>query len=102
MTKDEKRKVRKENKEWFARRTSCRESEVMGYRRMCFKHHLFTIFIKNDPYYEARYAMIIYNKSKKKIVRKYDNESLSEVLKYACIWISNDTLLAYGPEQRID
>lgn len=102
MTKDEKKKVRKEYKDWFARRTSCRESEVMDYRRYCFKHRLFTIFIKNDAYYEARFTMIVYNKSSKKIVRRYDNESIAEALKYVCIWIADDTLIAYNPEQRID
>ena len=102
MTKDERKKIRKEYKEYFARRTSCREKDCVGYRRFCFNTDKYIIFVKNNPYYEAMYDTIIYSKRKHEIIRRYDNDQFGNAMKSVAIWLADLTTFAYSNEQRID
>ena len=102
MTKEEKHAIRKEYKDWFARRTTCREQECPGYRRFCFTTRLFTFFIKNNPYYENMYDIIVYNKVQKDIVYRYDRYALVDAMKLVAIWATDNMTAAYNSEQKID
>ena len=85
------KKYRKENKRHYERRfplESMREKDRTWYCRRWYYGDRFIAFLKNNPYWEFRYDVIIFNRRTKKIMYKYIdrdiNEAKAEILSHVC------------------
>ena len=95
MTKEDKKFQRKLCKIYSLLRTSCREKDVLSYRRFFFSNNKHLIWIKNNPYYEFRYDVVVKTKGVKHLT-KYTENTLDDAMKIVCIWLSNEYKSSYS------